>query len=203
MDLLGIHLMRPGWLFLLLPALLLALWLWRRRASSGGWSDAIDPALLPYLLSERAGRRRRNYLPWLFLAWLLAVIAAAGPSTQKIPQPIHQTQDALVLVLDLSYSMKATDLAPSRLDRARQKILDLLAARKEGQTGLVAFAGDAHVVTPLTDDNPTIANLLPALSPDMMPLAGSDAAAAIALARELLHSAGISNGRILLLTDAE
>ena len=75
---------------------------------------------------------------------------------QKIPQPVHQKQDALVLVLDLSYSMKSGDLAPSRIDRARQKLLDLLKQRKEGQTGLIAYAGDAHIVTPLTDDTDTI-----------------------------------------------
>ena len=78
------------------------------------------------------------------------------------------------MVLDLSYSMNSEDLAPSRLARARQKMLDLLVQRKEGQTGLIAYAGDAHIVTPLTDDTPTIANLLPALAPDMMPVPGSD-----------------------------
>lgn len=106
-----------------------------------------------------------------------------------------------MIVLDLSYSMKSGDLAPSRLARARQKILDLLAQRREGQTGLIAYAGDAHVVTPLTDDTPTIANLLPALDPDMMPVPGSDPGAAVAQAVDLLHSAGIREGRILLLTD--
>ncbi len=132
---------------------------------------------------------------------MLAALAASGPSWQKLPQPVHQKQDALVLVLDLSYSMKSADLAPSRLDRARQKLLDLLPQRKEGQTGLIAYAGDAHIVTPLTDDTPTIANLLPALDPDMMPLPGSDPAAAVAQAVELLHSAGIREGRVLLVTD--
>ncbi len=76
-------------------------------------------------------------------------------------------------MLDLSYSMKAADLAPSRMDRARQKLVDLLQARDEGQTGMIAYAGDAHIVTPLTDDFRTISNLLPALNPDMMPVPGS------------------------------
>ena len=106
-----------------------------------------------------------------------------------------------MLVLDLSYSMKSGDLAPSRLDRARQKLMDLLRQRNEGQTGLIAYAGDAHIVTPLTDDTPTIANLLPALNPDMMPVPGSDPVAAVKQAVKLLHSAGIRQGRILLVTD--
>jgi Ca-activated chloride channel family protein len=198
----SLHLMRPEWLWALLPVLLLtfALALTRRRA--GSWNTVIDPALLPYLVGEQGPARRRNLLPWLCAAWVLATLAMAGPSLQKIPQPVHQREDALVIVLDLSYSMKAADLAPSRLARAQQKILDLLKRRDEGQTGLIAFAGDAHVVAPLTDDNPTIANLLPALNPDMMPVPGSDARHATELALQLLRSGGAASGRILLLTDA-
>jgi Ca-activated chloride channel family protein len=196
-----IHLMRPEWLWSLVPALWLMALLWRRRGRSGSWSDVIAPELLPYLVGDNAGPRSINLLPLVLLGWVLAALAASGPSWEKIPQPIHQKQDALVLVLDLSYSMKSSDLAPSRLDRARQKLLDLLEHRREGQTGLIAFAGDAHIVTPLTDDTPTIANLLPALNPDMMPVPGSAAPAAVTLALELLHSAGIRQGRILLVTD--
>jgi Ca-activated chloride channel family protein len=196
-----LHLMRPEWLWALLPALILAALLWRARNRDGGWDEVISAELLPYLVGKSASTRGPNLLPFILLGWVLAVLAAAGPSWEKIPQPIHQKQDAMVLVLDLSYSMKAGDLSPSRLGRAQQKLLDLLARRREGQTGLVAYAGDSHIVTPLTDDNPTIANLLPVLSPDMMPIPGSDTAAAIEQAIELLRSAGISQGQIVLVTD--
>ena len=167
------HLMRPEWLWAMLPALVLLLLLWRQRRNQGSWHAVIAPDLLPYLVGGSAASRSTNFLPLILCGWLLAAFAASGPSWQKIPQPIHQKQDALVLLLDLSYSMKSADLAPSRVDRARQKLLDLLRSRKEGQTGLIAYAGDAHIVTPLTDDTPTIANLLPALQPDMMPVPGS------------------------------
>ncbi|MEJ2530282.1 MAG: VWA domain-containing protein [Halioglobus sp.] len=195
------HLMRPEWLWCLVPAALLALYLWRQRDRSGSWRDVIAPELLPHLLGRTDGEGGRNWVPLILLGWVLACVAASGPSWKKIPQPLHQKEDALVLVLDLSYSMKSADLAPSRLDRARQKLLDLLAQRREGQTGLIAYAGDAHIVTPLTDDVPTIANLLPALDPDMMPLPGSEPAAAMEQAVELLHSAGVRRGRALLVTD--
>jgi Ca-activated chloride channel family protein len=195
------HLMRPEWLWALLPAIVLAGLLWRLRHRSGSWSSVIAPDLLPYLIGDSSGPRKRNFTPALLLIWALAALGAAGPSFEKIPQPVHQKQDALVLVLDLSYSMMAADLAPSRNDRARQKLLDLLSQRKEGQTGLIAYAGDAHIVTPLTDDNPTIANLLPALNPGMMPLAGSEPAAALSQAVELMYSAGVQRGRIMLVTD--
>ncbi|MEM1111184.1 MAG: VWA domain-containing protein [Pseudomonadota bacterium] len=195
------HLMRPEWLWLLLPALAMALLLWLQRRRTGSWSNVIAPELLEQLIGETTEKRRLSAAPLLLFAWIVAAVAAAGPSWQQIPQPVHQKQDALILVLDLSLSMKAADLAPSRSDRARQKLVDLLDLRKEGQTGLIAYAGDAHIVTPLTDDHRTIANLLPALNPDMMPVPGSEPQSAIAMAAELLRSAGINGGRILLLTD--
>lgn len=197
----SLHIMRPEWLWAIVPALLFAVALWRQGQRSGNWSDVIAPELLAHLLGDAGPTRRHKLTPWLLLLWVIAALAASGPSWQKIPQPVHQKQDALVLVLDLSYSMVAGDLAPSRIDRARQKLLDLLERRREGQTGLVAYAGDAHTVTPLTDDTPTIANLLPALHPGIMPVPGSNPAAALTQAVDLLRSAGIRKGRILLLTD--
>lgn len=197
-----LHLLRPHWLWALLPGMCLALLLWRHQRRSGGWEQVIDPALLPYLLeSVGGGSRKRRWPALALLAWLLATLAAAGPSFRQLPQPVEQPTDALVLLLDLSYSMKSTDLAPSRIDRARQKLIDLLQRRSAGQTALVAYAGDAHVVTPLTDDHRTIANLLPALNPDMMPVPGSDTAAAVAKGLGLLASAGIPRGHIILISD--
>lgn len=197
----SLHMMRPEWLLLLLPAIALCLLLWRQRQRSGSWSAVIAPELLRYLMADTATGKRRNYLPLILLGWTLAVIAASGPSWEKIPQPVHQKQDALVVLLDLSYSMKSADLPPSRMDRARQKLQDLLKQRSEGQTAVVAYAGDAHVVTPLTDDTATITNLLPALHPDMMPLAGSNPVSAVEKGLDLLRSGGIRNGTLLLLTD--
>ena len=195
------HLMRPEWLWTLVPALMLIVLLWRQRGRAGSWDAVIAPELLRHLVGDSATARGRNLLPFVLLGWLIAAVAASGPSWQKMPQPVHQKQDALVVLLDLSASMKSADLAPSRVDRARQKVLDLLQQRREGQTGLIAYAGDSHIVTPLTDDTTTIANLLPALNPDMMPLPGSDPVSAVKQALELLRSAGIRQGKILLLTD--
>ncbi len=195
------HFLRPEWLWLLVPSAGLVLLLWYQRDRAGSWQSVIAPHLLEYLVDETPRRRALNTLPLIALGWLLAVFAASGPSWEKLPQPVHQKQDALVILLDLSYSMKSADLAPSRKDRARQKLIDLLDKRREGQTGLIAFAGDAHIVTPLTDDTGTIVNLLPALNPDMMPVPGSHPAAAVSQGLDLLRSAGIGGGRLLLVTD--
>jgi Ca-activated chloride channel homolog len=195
------HIMRPEWLWALLPAGTIAMLLLFARTQKGSWQSVIDPELLKHLTGATNQRKQVNWLPLILLAWIIATIAASGPSWEKVPQPIHRKQDAIVLVLDLSYSMKASDLSPSRIDRARQKILDILSQRSEGQTGLVAYAGDAHIVTPLTDDTGTIANLLPALHPDMMPVLGSNTAEAMELALQLFRSAGVNSGRVLLVTD--
>ena len=197
----GFHLLRPELLWGLLICPLLAVALWHRRTRQGDWSRAIDPELLPYLMPDHSGKTRQTtiWMPTLLLS--LIVLAAAGPSLRQVELPVIKRADALVLVLDLSASMLAADVQPSRIQRARQKILDLLDLRVEGVTGLVVFAGDAHVVTPLTDDTRTIANLMPALSPDIMPLPGANATSGIEAAANLLITAGAQGGQILLMTD--
>ena len=197
----GFHLLRPELLWALGICPVVALALWFRRAHQGDWSRVIDADLLPFLLPDQTGAARRVsvWIPTFLLA--LVILAAAGPSLQRVELPVIKRADALVIALDMSASMLAADVQPSRIQRARQKVLDLLETRNEGVTGLVVFAGDAHVVTPLTDDTRTIANLMPALSPTMMPLPGANAASAIQMAADLLMTAGAQGGQILLMTD--
>jgi len=198
----ALHFIRPGWL-LLLPVTILLPWWWRRaRRPSGDWSRVCDPHLLRWLSVEQAAGGRARGGPWLAgLGLLLAILALAGPSWQKLPDTSWSARDARVIVLDLSSSMLAEDLRPSRLVRARFRLADLLDATAEGQVGLVSFAGDAYVVSPLTNDMNTIANLLPALQPDIIPVAGSRADKALSLAADLLRRSGLARGEILLVTD--
>jgi len=197
------HFLRPEWFLTLLPALALLWLLWRRRLRSRSWQEVCDPELLPHLLLGRS-QRRANWPLWLLLAGLLLTLTAlAGPTWQKQPQPLLRQQSALVILLDLSRSMSAGDLKPSRLERARLKIQDLLRQRREGQTALVVFAGDAFTVTPLTDDTRTIELLLGSLDPEMMPVQGSAPARALELGGELLRRAGLKQGTLLLVTDED
>lgn len=196
-----VHFLRPEWLWLLLPtAVGIGLLLTNTRRSNQ-WSDVIAPDLLDHLLPNTTQSRQRSPWLWLGLAWLSGIIAASGPSWQQTPVPVSQQKSAYVIVLDLSYSMYAEDLSPSRLVRATQKIRDLLALQQDTQVGLIAYAGDAHVVTPLTDDLATIENLVPALVPSIMPVPGSRPETAFALARDLLKSSGVPGGGILWITD--
>ena len=196
------HFIRPLWLWGVLPAVAVLLLLWRQLRAGRAWSSVISAELLPHLLSDGHTGGPAKLPLWLLLCgWVLAVIALAGPSWQRLPQPVERRENALVVLYDLSLSMNATDISPSRLVRSRQKLLDLLALKTEGTTALVAYAGDAHVVSPLTDDLRTVANLLPALSPEIMPMKGSRPARAVEQAVRLLRDSGLEHGQILLVTD--
>lgn len=195
-----LHLLRPQLLWLLLPAALLCWALARATLNGGQLQKIVDPELLPHLIL-RGGARR----PWLFaLIFALlasAILALAGPTWRKLPTPVYSNQDALVILLDLSPSMMATDLSPDRLTRARLKILDILRQRKDGLTALVAYGGEAHVVTPLTEDTATIANLVPALTPSIMPVSGSNIEMAVETGLRLLKDGANGQGQLLAVTD--
>jgi Ca-activated chloride channel homolog len=195
------HFQQPAWFLALLP---LAALIWQLRGHASGnsaWRRVCDPQLLSYLLIDPQRSDRRLPL-WLLVAgWLIAVVALADPVWQKRAQPVFSTEEARVVVLDLSRSMDASDLKPSRLERARYKVEDVLRRSKEGQVGLVAFAGDAFVVSPLTSDARTITEMLKALEPGLMPVQGSRVDRGLHKAGELLAQAGAAHGEILLVTD--
>ncbi len=199
----ALHFIRPMWLFLL-PLVLILPWAWKRtRRPAGDWSRVCDPHLLRWLSVKQVTDKGGRGGAWLAAsALLIAILALAGPSWQKLPDASFSARDARVIVVDLSRSMLAEDLRPNRLTRARFRLADLLASTEEGQVGLVSFAGDAYIVSPLTSDMNTIANLLPALRPDIMPVAGSRADLALDMAASLLERSGLSRGEILLVTDS-
>jgi len=195
------HWLRPLWLLSLIPIIVLSILLWRQKRHSHQWQHMIAPELLPYLIDGKTITTKKSLLWGLIIAWCITSIALAGPSWIKRPTPVEKNQSALVILLDLSISMISEDIKPSRIVRARLKIADILRERKDGQTALVVYAGEAHTVTPLSDDNATIISLLPALQPNIMPLQGSNTEAAIERGIKLLHDAGATQGDLLLITD--
>ena len=195
------HFLRPLWLLGFLPALVLFGFTWHMRVQSSRWNKAIDRSLLPHLLDKKQGRRQGWPLLVLLLAWLLTSFSLAGPVWKKLPQPVQQKEDAVVIIQDLSLSLYAQDLSPNRLIRTQHKLKDILDARKEGTTALVVYSGDAHIVAPLTDDSKTIAAMVPALSPGIMPSYGSNVTKALEIGLRLFKDAGVGQGKILLLTD--
>ncbi|MBF0453468.1 MAG: VWA domain-containing protein [Magnetococcales bacterium] len=195
------HFLRPGWFLAFIPLGLLVWSLGKRVRGGKSWGEVCDPQLLPYIMN-RSQQGLKQSLPWgALLSASLVIIALAGPVWQRIPQPVFSNQSALVLLLDLSRSMEATDLKPNRLTRARHKITDILSRRVEGQTALIVYAAEPFVVSPLTDDTHNIANLVKSLTTDLMPAQGSRPQAALNKGVELFKNSGIHRGDLLLITD--
>jgi len=145
------HFLRPLWLLALLPLAGLQWAMWRRRAASRSWQSVVDPRLLPHLLIGSDARQSRALPFAIALGGVLAIFALAGPAWRKIEQPVYRQQSALVVALDLSRTMDASDIKPSRLQRAQLKLRDILAQQKEGDTALIVYAATPFAVTPLTD----------------------------------------------------
>lgn len=195
------HLLRPLWLLAIIPAIGLFMLIRHARSHASRWDKAIDSSLLPYLLDSQSGKGQRWPLFILLAAWLLSSLSLAGPVWEKLPQPVQKKEDALVVIQDLSLSFFVRDISPSRLTRTRYKLLDILHQRREGTTALIVYAGDAHLVAPLTDDTGTIAAMVDDLSPSIMPSYGSNLPDAVRLALRLFKDSGVGSGKLLLLTD--
>lgn len=196
---LGVHWAHPLLLWLILPLALYVRYLSRQQHIFSAWEHVADIKLIKPLLLNASTPK---YLAFSLLAltWLFAVIALAGPSWQLTQVPLYQNQQATVLVASLNDTMLANDLPPSRVARMRYKLIDILKQHTDGQIGLIAFAGEAYVVSPLTQDSQTIAGLANDLSPDIMPVAGNNLNAALLLAKKMLIQSGQMQGHIIVLT---
>lgn len=201
MNLSEFHFIRPYWLLAIFPYLILLALMLKNKLSQGNWNAVCDSGLLPYILQQKAVSKSRWPLTAGALAGLLAILALAGPAWERLPAPVFRNESALVIALDLSSSMNAKDIKPDRLTRARYKIADILNRRKDGQTALLVYAGDAFTVTPLTEDTDTINSQLSALTTSIMPAQGSDTSSALFMATDLFKQAGLQKGQILLITD--
>ncbi|MBF0358431.1 MAG: VWA domain-containing protein [Magnetococcales bacterium] len=195
------HFLRPLWFFATIP-LLIFIWYYDGKIKTGrAWSKVCDPHLLPYIMNT-VQKDIKKRLPWGgIVSALLVITALSGPVWQRVPQPVFSNQSAMIIALDLSRSMDATDLKPNRITWAKHKILDILSRRKEGQTALIVYAAEPFVVSPLTDDSHNISALVNSLSTDMMPAQGSRPQLAIDKAVELFKNSGIRRGDLLMITD--
>ncbi len=202
LESLPLKFLNPHWL-LLLPLVMLVCWLFYRFYKiSSMWNELCDDHLLKILLPKASKTKSGAWLIWtLMLVFLLAVFAAAGPSWRTQPIPLFESAASRVLVLDLSRSMLAQDVEPTRFRRAVYKARDLLNATEDGQTALIAFAGAAFLVSPLTDDKHTLLNFLDSLKPGIMPVQGSRVDLAIAMAEKILAGSYAHSSQIYILSD--
>lgn len=198
--LLGLTFMRP-WALLLLPFAAVCCWLLYRQVNQhSAWDRLLPAAIRQALLQRQSGGRHAGRFLFLGAAWLIGIVALAGPIRES-PIPAAQANDsALVIVWEISRNMLATDLQPNRLERARLKIRDVMHMRADSQLALIAYAGTAHPVTPLSSDMDTLTNLLNALEPSVMPEDGQNLDAALTLATQMIADLPPGNSRVLLIT---
>jgi Ca-activated chloride channel family protein len=193
------HFLRPWWLLLLLMPVAV-LWLSSQATDvHARWKSMIAPHLLDSLIVRpKTGSRVRP--SWLLAAVLvLAVLAVAGPAWEREPPPFVEDTAPLVIAVDLSATMDAQDVTPSRLERAKLKIKDIVARRNGARTAIVAYAGSAHQVLPLTDDTSLLETYADALATRIMPIPGQNTAAALDVAKKTLTDEDAA-GTVLFLT---
>jgi len=194
--------LRPGWLLALPLGLALLAWGWRVRAGAGLWRRQVDPELLAHLAGRAGAWSARLALGLAAVTLVLACVALAGPSWRAQPAPLYRDLSARIVVLDLSPSMDAVDVVPSRLERARSAIVTLLRESADAQLGIVVFGADAFTVAPLMNDPSALVHLLASLHTGTLPRAGSRPDLGLEMARQLLERARVVAGEVILVGDS-
>ena len=201
-ELLGyFRFLRPLWLLALVPATLTGWLLWWQQDPRRGYGAIIAPHLLTHLVIKAGETSFLRPEVVLLCALPLSILALAGPNWRQEPSPFAEDQAAAIVVLKIVPSMQASDLQPSRLERAQHKLHDWLALRPGARVGLIAYSGSAHLVMPLTRDSRIVEQMAQALEPSVMPVQGEALADALKLAQQQLERAGVP-GSIVVMTDS-
>lgn len=195
------HFLRPWWLLAMIPAI--ACWwaLWRQQNQADNLQWFIDPHLLEHLLVGHQKQRLVRPIHLVLALWLLGIIAVAGPAWEREVSPFLSDEAGLMVLLKTSQTMEASDVQPSRLERAKQKIRDIMERRQEGSTGLIVYSGSAHLVMPLTRDDRIINIMLEEMGPDLMPMDGDRLSEALMLGEQMVAQSGLP-GSLLVIADS-
>lgn len=184
------------------PALFLIYWavvaMRRRRLMRFG-----DKATLAELMPERSVARGWIKISLLAVAAIFLTLAAARPRTGSKLRTVETEGREIMLVVDVSNSMLAEDIEPSRMERTRYAISRLVESMKEDRVGVVAFAGEAEVLLPITSDYKMAESKVRSLSPSIIRNQGTDIGAALELATLSFTASSKSNRVIILITDGE
>lgn len=196
-----LQLLRPYWLLALFP--LAVIWLRYRRSGLQGQGirKVIDPHLVDQMVVGSTVKSIVSPNNMLLILLLLTVFGLSGPTFQREVSPFAGDDAGLMVLLKLGSSMNSKDLQPSRLERAKQKLRDLLELRKGKSTGLIVYSGSSHLVMPLTSDASVIVTMIEDLTPDLMPKDGDDLARAMALGQRMIKQSG-EVGSLLIMADS-
>jgi len=192
------HFLRPLWLLAAVPALAVWWGLRRQQDSVAAWRQVIEPHLLEHLLVGEAARRRVRPIQLLLVLWVVSTVALAGPAWRLEPSPFADDEAGLVVLLKVSGTMLASDVQPSRLERAKHKLRDLLELRQGSSTGLIVYSGSAHLVMPLTRDDRIISTMVADLTPELMPVDGDALVQALHLAEQVLKNSGVPGSALVI-----
>lgn len=195
------HFLRPLWLLIILPSLAIWWGLWRRQDRMAAWRQIVDSHLIRHLIVGEPDQGRLRPIHLLLLVWVVCGIALAGPSWRMEPSPFADDQAGLVVLLKVSDTMLASDVQPTRLERAKYKIRDLLELRQGSSAGMVVYSGSAHLLMPLTRDDRIINAMLEDLTPNLMPVDGDVLVEALKLAEQMLAKSGVP-GSVLVVADS-
>lgn len=168
------HFIRPEFLWIFVPLgvlFIMGLFSFRNEEK---WKKSIASHLREYVIQKGSNTLRFWMHVVLFLVMAIATLGLAGPTWKEVEVPGKVLETPVVIAIDLSQSMLAEDLQPNRLERAKFKIRDLLAANPRARIALVGFSGTAHTIIPLCSDYHIIESHLDGLSPKIMPYSGTD-----------------------------
>ncbi len=201
----GIHFLRPWWFLGLLPVVWFIWRAWQANKKQGAWHQVIDPKFRRLLLGENISseptlNEKLGYIGLAFL-WFFTILALSGPWVKSVDVPAQKSQQGVVIVLDLSLSMLADDITPNRLARVKYTLTDLLKQNPDYAVGMVVYSGSAHTISPISEDNKTLLNLLPSLNPVVMPKFGSEPLLGMQQAEQLLKGANVTHGHIIWISD--
>ena len=192
------HFLRPYWFLAFIAFLWMFFTMQRRDDSIATWRALMSPKILKAMTITGSSNRWWSPQRVSLVILSLVCIALMGPSWRQVESPFNEDQTALIIALDVSDSMTQSDIQPSRLLRAKTKILDLLAMRGASNTSLIAYAGSAHVVMPITDDHEMIRHFLDSLKPEIMPISGKRPEQVIGRIESLLGDKGLQTTVLLM-----
>jgi Ca-activated chloride channel family protein len=194
------HFLRPYWLLVTIPVIFIVLSFSRRDDSMAFWKDVMSKEIIAKLTVSGTGENWLTPKTLLIAVALVASLVLAGPTWRQQNSPFTEDKSALIIALDVSQTMNQSDVAPSRLLRAKQKIIELLALRGDANTALIAFSGSAHTVMPITNDSEMIRHFLDSLDNQLMPTSGKRPQAVLSIASKLFEPTVVP-GTLLLMGD--
>ena len=194
------HFLRPYWLIGLILPVLIYLQSYSQQKAESAWSKVCDENLLDFLLIKSNGEKRKWPMISAVVTVLFLVVALAGPTWSKKSNPALSVENPVMIMLNMSGDMWQKDVSPSRIERAKYVIKDLVKTLKNTESGLIVYSKEPFMITPLTEDAAIIDNLLPALEMNIMPENGDRLDRAIDLAVERMQEAALPSGNIVVLT---